>query len=79
MTVGELLKIIGLGMAIWGLSLGWPEVNGVLTPRVTFGLMAGFGAAGLAYLLSQHPTHRPPQHQARRDHSSRPTLVVRPR
>lgn len=79
MTVGELLKIIGLGMAIWSLSLVWPEINGVLTPRVTLGLMAGLGAAGLAHILSQHSNHRPRQPQARRDHSSRPTLAVRPR
>ena len=78
MTLKELLKIIGLGMAIWALSLVWPEINGVLTPRVTLGLMAGLGAAGLALILSQHPNHRPPQHQARQDHSSRPTLAVRP-
>jgi hypothetical protein len=80
MTLKELLKIIGLGMAIWALSLVWPEINGVLTPRVTLGLMAGLGAAGLAHILSQHSNnHRPPQHQARREHSSRPTLALRPR
>lgn len=64
MTVTELLKIIVLGMAIWGLSLVWPEINGVFTPRVALGLIAGLGAAGLAHILSQHPNHRPPQHQA---------------
>lgn len=79
MTARELVKIIVLGMALWGLSLVWPEINGVLTPRVTLGLMAGLGAAGLAYILSQHPNHHPRQHQARRDHSSRPTLAVRSR
>lgn len=77
MTAKKLLKIIVLGMAIWGLSLMWPEINGVLTPQATLGLIAGLGAAGLAHILSQQSKHRPSQHQVRRDHSSRPTLAVR--
>lgn len=77
MTVRKLLKIIVLGMAIWGLSLMWPEINGVLTPQATLGLIAGLGAAGLAHILSQQSKHRPSQHQVRRDYSSRPTLAVR--
>jgi len=32
------LKFVGLGVAIWGLSLIWPEVNMVLTPAVMRGL-----------------------------------------
>jgi len=79
MQVKNLSIIIGLGVTIWGLSLGWPEINGVLTPQVTLGLIAGLGVAELAHILSQHPNQRPRQHQARRDHSSRPTLAVRPR
>lgn len=64
MTVRELLKMVVLGMALWSLSLVWPEINGVLTPRVTLGLLAGLGAAaGLAHILSQHPNHRPTQRQ----------------
>jgi hypothetical protein len=79
MQVKNLLSIIGLGVAIWGLSLVWPEVNGVLTPRVTLGLIAGLGAAGLAQILSHYPNHHPRQHQAKRERVSRPILAIRPR
>ena len=48
------LKLIGLGVVIWGLSLLWPEVNLVLTPPVIIGLALGLGAAALlAYVLDQ--------------------------
>jgi len=64
MTVRQLLKIIILGMSVWGLSLVWSEINEVLTPGVTLGLIAGLGTAGLALILSQHSNHRPGQRYA---------------
>lgn len=48
------LKIVGLGVTIWGLSLLWPEVNLVLTPPVMIGVVLGLGVAALlAYVLDQ--------------------------
>jgi hypothetical protein len=48
------LKFVGLGVAIWGLSLLWPEVNLVLTPPTMIGVVLGLGAAALlVYVLSQ--------------------------
>jgi len=48
------LKLIGLGVAIWGLSLLWPEVNLMLTPPVMIKVVLGLGAAALlVYVLSQ--------------------------
>jgi hypothetical protein len=48
------LKFVGLGVAIWGLSLLWPEVNLMLTPPVMIKGVLGLGAAVLlVYVLSQ--------------------------
>lgn len=47
----KVLKIIGLGVAIWGLSLFWPDLNLGLTPLVMTRLALGLG---LAYLLGQY-------------------------
>ena len=48
------LKFVGLGVAIWGLSLLWPEVNLMLTLPMMTGVVLGLGAAALlVYVLSQ--------------------------
>ena len=47
-------KFVGLGVAIWGLSLLWPEVNLMLTPPIMIGVVLGLGTAALlVYVLSQ--------------------------
>jgi len=67
------LKIIGLGIAIWGLSLVWPEVNLLLTSPVMIGL--GLGLTVLIYNLvyqfgrRHHNSNGP-------NHSSRPSPPV---
>jgi hypothetical protein len=49
------LKIVGLGVVIWGLSLLWPDVNLVLTPLAMIGIVLGLGVATLlARVLVQH-------------------------
>jgi len=48
------LKFVGLGVAIWGFSLLWPEVSLMLTPPIMIGVVLGLGAATLlVYVLSQ--------------------------
>lgn len=47
----KVLKIIGLGVVIWGLSLFWPDLNRVFTPLMMTRLVLGLG---LAYLLGQY-------------------------
>ena len=65
------LKIIGLGVVIWGLSLLWPEVNLVLTPPVMIGAMLGLGVAALlAYVLVERLDQRPDCDEAEQDHPS---------
>lgn len=65
------LKVTGLGIAIWGLSLLWPEVNRVLTPSLTIGLALGLGVGMLIYILSQQN-----HHGAGQNHLTDPVPVV---
>lgn len=69
------LKLVGLGVAIWGLSLLWPEVNLVLTPPVMIGVGLGLGVVVVvAYALDQHLDQCHDQkHKAGQDHPSQPT------
>ena len=53
----RLLRFVGLGIVIWGLSLLWPQVNQALTPPVMMGVILGLGAATLAYVLIQRINH----------------------
>ena len=70
------LKLIGLGLAIWGLGLLWPdEVNQVLTPLVMIRLILGLGVIVLvAYVFDQRLGHYRDHKRggAGQDHSSRP-------
>jgi len=70
------LKLIGLGLAIWGLGLLWPdEVNQVLTPLVMIRLTLGLGVIVLvAYVFDQHlgQYRHHKRDGAGQDHSSRP-------
>ena len=47
------LKLTGLVMAIWGVSLLWPDVNKVLTVPAMMGLVLGLAVAVLVYVLGQ--------------------------
>jgi len=49
------LMIVGLGIAIWGLSLLWPEVNKALTPMAMLGLGLGIS---LVHLWQEHRSQR---------------------
>jgi hypothetical protein len=67
------LKIVGLGIAVWGLSLFWPEVNRLLTESALIKVLLGLGVVTLVYVLSQY-LGRPHDHHGRgQDHSSNPT------
>jgi hypothetical protein len=70
------LRLIGLGILIWGLSLLWPQVNQLLTPQVMTWVALGLSAAFLAYTLSQRLDYPHHNNKAGQDHSSRPTMPV---
>ena len=53
------LKIIGLGVGIWGLGLIWPELNQLISARIMAGLGAGLATITLVYdLWRWHHKHR---------------------
>ncbi len=75
----KMLRLASIGIAIWGLSLAWPEVNLVLTPSLMIGLVLGLGVAAAIYGLSQHHDHQHSNHTAGRDHPSHPIPALQMR
>ena len=53
------LKLVGLGMAIWSLSLLWPDINLGFTPTMMMASGSGLAAAALVYRLGRHFNQRP--------------------
>ena len=45
------LKILSVGLTMWGIILLWPEVNLLLTPPVMIVLAIGLSAVSFAYFL----------------------------
>jgi len=70
------LKVIGLGVAIWGITLIWPEINQLLPSRVMAGIGLVLGIAILSYEL----WHYISQHYKKRGRpgSNHPTQPIPP-
>jgi len=66
------LKLAGLGIVIWGLSLIWPEVNQVLTGPVMIGMLFGLGAVTVAYVLVRRFNHDFGDSSASQDQPTQP-------
>jgi uncharacterized protein involved in exopolysaccharide biosynthesis len=65
------LKLTGLGVGIWGLSLSWPDVNLMLAPSVIIGMLLGLGVAVLlAYVLLQRLDQRHDHEETGQDQPS---------
>lgn len=83
MNILKMLKWIAWGVAIWSLSLLWPEINLILTPSIMAGLVLVFAALILAYILGYYHSQIDHYLRCRRDegeqkHSSRPSRPVPP-
>jgi len=72
----KVLRLVGLGSLIWGLTWLWPEVNQVLSAPVMMGLTLGLGAVTLAYVLIRRLDHYQEGHNAGQDHPSRPVPIA---
>jgi hypothetical protein len=73
----RLLRFAGVGIAIWGLSWLWPELNQVLAPSVMTGMILGLAATTLAYLLIQRlDYHGHENGTVEQDHPSHPTPIT---
>ena len=85
------LKILSVGLAMWGIMMLWPEVNLLLTPPAMIVLAIGLSAISFAYILGlcfgqpaensdkSQNVYAPavqPATSERRSHS-RPTLPLR--
>ncbi len=80
----KMLRLAGLGIlgiTIWALSLVWTEVNLILTPSITVGLIAGLTAVFVIYRLSQRrcpeEEDKDTNHTTRHTHPTRPLPVMR--
>ena len=73
------LKLIGLGIGIWSLSLLWPMVNDYMTPAITTIAIIGLGTIYMLYsTLIQYQSHDDQPNQPKM-HSSRPiNSITRP-
>lgn len=68
----RVLRLVGLGIVIWSLSLLWPQVNQLLTSSVVIGLVFGLGAVTLAYVLVRRFNHDYQDNGTGQDHSTHP-------
>jgi hypothetical protein len=67
------LKIVGLGIAMWGVTLFWPEINHYLTEQMLIKMVLGLALVNLIYEWC-HCFGRPHNHHgAGQDHPSNPT------
>jgi hypothetical protein len=70
------LKVVGMSVVIWGLSLLWPEVNLVLTLPIMIGVVLGLGAGALlARVLVQRLDQRHDGEEAGQDRLSPDTSI----
>ena len=71
------LKVIGLGIAIWGLGLLWPEINLLLSLKGMIGLGIGLGAVLLIWELVHHLKHwHHPNNGTSNNHPSHPVPPI---
>lgn len=64
------LRIVSLGIVIWGLSLLWPEINLILSPKVMTGLGLALGIAMLIWEFVHHFDWYHPSDGTRNNHCS---------
>jgi hypothetical protein len=73
----KVLKIVGLGVVIWSLSLLWPEVNERLTGLLIVILLAlNVLLAIVRHFDDQLDDHAGKPNGLNKNHASRPTIPV---
>ncbi len=82
LIVMQRLKIVGLGVIIWALSLSWPEINRVLTEALMLKLILGLGLVIWLYILIQQPEQPSPKQEYHKDlgsfqsHNCQPNCLI---
>ena len=72
----KVLRIAGLGVVIWGLSLLWPQANQLLTTPVMIQMLIGLGAMVLVYVLIRRLNYHHNDDNVGQDRPSRPMPVA---
>jgi hypothetical protein len=70
------LKLIGLGFAIWTLSLVWPEINQILGATFMTGMALALGMIAVLYAVVRRFGRSQSRHHSGQDHSTRPIPMV---
>jgi hypothetical protein len=70
------LKIVGLGIVTWGLSLLWPQINQLLAPPIVVGVILGLSVGACAYVMIQRLDHDHNDSGTSHDHTSRPMPAI---
>jgi hypothetical protein len=72
----KMLKIIGLGLLIWSLTLLWPELDLALVLVLLVAVVVVVGSVALALLWREHLDGSNHTHPGRPRQSSRPVPVA---
>jgi hypothetical protein len=72
----KVLRLVLLGLAIWAISLLWPELNQVFTSPAMIGLLLSLSLIAVAYILIQHLYHYHDESGTAEDHPSTPIPAV---
>lgn len=80
----KVLRLVILGLFIWGIGLIWPEVSKFLTPKVADAVVVGLVVATAAYVLGRQFRTQPRPAAATKTepsspgqaHSTRPSIPV---
>ena len=70
------LWIVGLGIAIWNLSLLWPGINRIPMWPVMIGVILGIGGLVLALIIDKVSQERHSTNRSGQNHPSRPVRVT---
>ena len=74
----KVLKVMGLGLGIWGLALLWPDINRLLTGPVMLLLVLTLSTLKLIFVLGRsvgHQQNNKPKGRVQ-DHPSHPIPVI---
>jgi hypothetical protein len=72
----RVLRIAGLGVVFWGLSLLWPQANQLLTTPVMIKMLIGLGAVAPVYVLIRRLNYHHNDEGVGQDRPSRPMPVA---
>jgi hypothetical protein len=55
--VGQVIKVLGSAAMLWGMTLAWPEMNGVVPLAVQVTMTIAFGLSVAAVIVYERRLH----------------------